>query len=74
MHWIANPGPSGHPGSNPGRGAFFKMVKKGFALVIVFVLVINLIMLAMGLIRPFVFWVVVVFGAVLAYKVLPKIK
>ena len=20
LHWTANPGPSGHPGSNPGRG------------------------------------------------------
>tara|TARA_Y100000310_G_scaffold151690_1_gene151288 strand:- start:2878 stop:3213 length:336 start_codon:yes stop_codon:yes gene_type:complete len=22
LHWIANPGPSGRPGSNPGRGVF----------------------------------------------------
>ncbi len=22
LHWIANPGPSGHPGSIPGAGVF----------------------------------------------------
>ena len=38
------------------------------------ILILNLIVFALGLIGDILFWVIIVFGALFAYKVVPKMK
>jgi len=51
-----------------------KMNLKLVALILIIAITLNLILFAFGKISQFSFWVTVIVTAVIAYKVLPKLK
>ena len=49
-------------------------ISKILAFLLIFLLIANLILFALGKIGDMLFWVVIIVGAILAYFVMPKIK
>jgi len=45
---------------------------KKIAIVLVIILVLNMILLALEIIGPLIFWAVIIIIAILTYKVLPR--
>jgi MFS-type transporter involved in bile tolerance (Atg22 family) len=52
----------------------FNSKKKLIAIIFIIAIVLNLILFAVGLISQFLFWIIVILIAVIAYKILPKLK
>ena len=50
------------------------MIKKIFALLTLSILTINLILFATKMISVLYFWIIILIGALVGYKIIPKLK
>ncbi|MBD3164189.1 hypothetical protein GF323_03250 [Candidatus Woesearchaeota archaeon] len=49
-------------------------MKKIISVLLIIILIINMLLLAFGLISPLYFWLVIAFIALAAFKAIPKMK
>ena len=47
---------------------------KIIAVVLIFILILNLTLFALKIISPYVFWIIVIAIAIMAYKIMPKFR
>jgi hypothetical protein len=50
------------------------MKLKIFAIILILILIVNLILFALKSVNPLIFWIILILTAIIAYKIMPKLR